>query len=325
MPPMTSVFAAISADRHADHEQRAARRSTVQVEHHPDREEEQAEQDRAERLDVGLELVADRACRPASPRRRRRRARSRGRALPSARRRRRPRSARRRRTSRARRACRSAGTAAARENARRGSVRRSRQRSAAPSASRAAPPFSAGLRLSAATIVSSGMIDRSWNSRIANARSPNGLRNGRPTAASAAPARSTRAPAAARSRAPRRHERPLAVQSTPNSARPHSTTCASPKPKISLLRDHSRDGLSSRPTMNSSSVMPNSAMPTIALGSLARPSTCGPTTAPATSQPSVAPSPSRRNSSTNARPKPSNSTPSRRIEVPPSATYNVFR
>ncbi|PAV67673.1 hypothetical protein WR25_12150 [Diploscapter pachys] len=39
------------------------------------------------------------------------------------------------------------------------------------------PPASAGLRLIAATIVIRGTIDRSWNSRIENARSPNGVRS----------------------------------------------------------------------------------------------------------------------------------------------------
>src|SRR5204863_10180462 len=41
----------------ADHEQRP-RRDQAEIEHHPDRQEEQTEEDRPERLDVAFELVA---------------------------------------------------------------------------------------------------------------------------------------------------------------------------------------------------------------------------------------------------------------------------
>ena len=58
----------------------------VEIEHHADGEEEQAEQDRAERLDVGLELVPVGRIGEHHARRRTRRARSRGRASPSPRR-----------------------------------------------------------------------------------------------------------------------------------------------------------------------------------------------------------------------------------------------
>ena len=170
---------------------------------------------------------------------------------------------------------------------------------------------STGARLSAAMIVISGTIDRSWSSRIENARSPNGVRSrpadwsiGRTCAVDDSASGSPSATAAA-------VENPASAATTPASAAPHSTTWSRPKPKMSFLSFHNRDGLSSSPTRNSSKVMPSSATPSLDSASPVRCSTCGPTTAPATRYPSVAPSPKRRNRIAKNNPKPNRITPSR--------------
>ena len=68
---------AVDAERLHGHEggdagrndQRQSRRDHGEVERHADREEEQAEQDAAERLDVGFELMAEASIRTAARRR----------------------------------------------------------------------------------------------------------------------------------------------------------------------------------------------------------------------------------------------------------------
>ena len=163
----------------------------------------------------------------------------------------------------------------------------------------------------------SGTIDRSWNSRIENARSPNGVRS-RPTDCSIG---STCAVDDSASGSPSANaagiEKCVPIQTTPVIAKPHTTTWMSPSPKISCFNRHSRVGLSSSPTMNNNSVIPSSAIPIFASASPTSPRTCGPTTAPATRYPSVAPSPRRRNSSTNTSPTPSSTNPSRNSNVAP--------
>ena len=143
-------------------------------------------------------------------------------------------------------------------------------------------PFaSAGLRDRAATIVISGTIDRSWNSRIENARSPNGVRS-RPDDCSIgstcavddkASGRPSATAAASEKPAPQRMIAAIAI--------PQSATWSRPTPKISAFIRHKRLGFSSSPTMNSSSVMPSSATPIFPCAPPTSPSSCGPTTAPA--------------------------------------------
>ncbi len=144
------------------------------------------------------------------------------------------------------------------------------------------PFMSAGLRLIAATIVISGMIDRSWNSRIANARSPNGVRSRPADCSSGSTCAVDDSASGSPSASAAASEKWLASTITPVTASPHSATCASPSPKISRFIRHSRDGLSSSPTMNSSSVIPSSATPISSSASPTSPRMCGPTTAPAT-------------------------------------------
>ena len=147
------------------------------------------------------------------------------------------------------------------------------------------PPGAAGsgaTRDIAAISVIIGTIDRSWNSRIEKARSPCGvLRSPSPRsigstcAVDDSPSGSPIANAAARLT-------PSTAWMNRLSAIPHSNTCASPSPKISLRNRHSRLGLSSSPTTNSSSAMPSSVTLASASGSSISPSTCGPISAPAT-------------------------------------------
>jgi len=136
------------------------------------------------------------------------------------------------------------------------------------------------LRLSTAVIVISGMMDRSWNSRIEKARSPNGVRS-RPAERSIG---STCAVEDSASGSPSAiaavGSNPASV-STPARASPQATTCTSPSPRISCFIRHSLDGFSSSPTMNSRKVMPSSAMPILPWASPTSRSACGPTTIPA--------------------------------------------
>ena len=76
--------------------------------------------------------------------------------------------------------------------------------------------------------------------------------------------------------------KPVPNHTTAATAIPHKLTCSKPSPKISLRIRHNRVGLSSRPTRNSSNVMPSSAIPIFDSALPTRPSTCGPTIAPAT-------------------------------------------
>ena len=131
-------------------------------------------------------------------------------------------------------------------------------------------------------IVISGTIDRSWNSSTEKARSPNGVLS-RPAERSIG---STCAVEDSASGMPiataAAIEKPVNRKITPESATPHATTCASPRPKMSRRSRHSRSGCSSRPTRNSSRTMPSSAMPIFCSASPTSPRHCGPITAPAT-------------------------------------------
>ena len=80
---MIAAFTAISADRHQDDEERPLG-DHAKVQHHADGEEEQAEQDRAERLDVRLQLVPVGRVGEHHAGDERAQARSTGRAAPSA-------------------------------------------------------------------------------------------------------------------------------------------------------------------------------------------------------------------------------------------------
>lgn len=131
-------------------------------------------------------------------------------------------------------------------------------------------------------IVIIGMIDKSWNSRMAKARSPNGVRN-RPDDCSIGSTCAVEESASGRpsaSAAADENSVPSAIIAA--MAMPQAVTCSSPSPRMSRFIFHRREGFSSSPTRNSSSVMPSSAMPSFCSASPTRPSTCGPTTAPAT-------------------------------------------
>ena len=141
---------------------------------------------------------------------------------------------------------------------------------------------SGGTRDIAPMIVINGTIDRSWNSRIEKARSPPGVfctpadrSIGNTCAVDDSASGSPIASAAGA-------VTPSARWMNRLSASPHSTTCASPSPKMSRRNRHSRLGCNSSPTMNSNSAMPISEMLAIACGSSTSPSSCGPISAPPT-------------------------------------------
>ena len=73
-----------------------------------------------------------------------------------------------------------------------------------------------------------------------------------------------------------------ASTAAPISSAPHAITCAAPRPKMSRLRLHSRDGFSSSPMTKSSSTTPNSATPRTESGSRNSFSPNGPMAMPAT-------------------------------------------
>ena len=99
-----------------------------------------------------------------------------------------------------------------------------------------------GTRESAATIVSSGTMARSWNSSIEKLRSPNAvpaiLRSLRSCTTSAVDDRPSGRPTTSAAC----QLKLVSAITSPVSATPHRMTCAAPSPKISRRSAHNRDG-----------------------------------------------------------------------------------
>ncbi len=141
------------------------------------------------------------------------------------------------------------------------------------------------------TSASSGTMARSSSSRIETALCPCGsIRSPRSSSIcmmtavddSTKPHAPIRATAGVKPRA----------MPTPVSSRAQAATWAAPRPKISRLRLHNRDGRISRPMMNSSITTPSSATCRMVMGSSKRPRPNGPIRSPAARYPSTEPSPS---------------------------------